>query len=324
MPTSRQTVNTNFMLVPAAAGQPEIYLGAVLIDLQLNKDSEGAFRIYMQLADKRKPFAFPLEVYLDVLRFFFVRPWTHFVPGVPQITRALILDEVGYLLQAVGRVIEAQGPKERAVRIFVEAEMWTDAARSATRLCEYYLYSDFLQEALECGRNAVKCADKSGDISQQVYARIKLANAFKEAGELDLAGAYYLEALKLGSVTDFSLYLYGEYLFVANRRGEAKRVLEQVIATGRPHSQCMAKVLHSLIISGPNNDPVLREMEATGVVDELPRFLLWMGQEYYGRSNTPAARHLYERARDVAIKTGLALFARKAQEELDKLPPIAQ
>lgn len=298
---------------------PTAFLGAVLIELEVNRDAEAAFRIYQQMADKQKEFSFPLETYLKVLKLFFRRPWSCFMPGnLSRVSKALLLEEVGYLLKALGQVQEAFYPKERAVRMLTKAKMWAEAARASARLSELYLYCDRIDDAIHESDRAVECAEKSGEQSQRIFGRVKQANALKEAGGIPNAQPRYDEAQQIGQLIDFSWYLYAEFLWTADRVEEAKRELLRLLGSdGRQHTKALAWILLGAIEENENLvEEGLRLLRESGVIDELPRGLYLAARFYRSIGNLDTCRGLAINAEAVARRAGMTLWVRKAQAEL--------
>jgi tetratricopeptide (TPR) repeat protein len=101
----------------------------------------------------------------------------------PRIT-ARVMCQTGYCLRALGRLSESAKWLESATNAHEKLEDWRSAAVDAGLLNIVYILTGELDKALDCGENAVRLADQSDDILQQVMRRAILADTLIQRGEI--------------------------------------------------------------------------------------------------------------------------------------------
>lgn len=121
---------------------------------------------------------------LAALACFFEEPWSKPAPTLLEKDKPAVLNWAGFRLRALGRLTEAAEPTKAAVAGVVEKKDWRNAASGAGTLSELHLTLGDVKKALDCARQSVDYADKSGDEFQRLVRRCNWANALHQAGEL--------------------------------------------------------------------------------------------------------------------------------------------
>jgi tetratricopeptide (TPR) repeat protein len=133
---------------------------------------------------------------LAALTGFFDPPWQQLVPILDESEKAFILNGVGYTLQALGRLVEAEQPMVAALNTCILRKSWTTAAVAASNLSVLHLTLGNLRLALTYGQQSVDLADKGGDVFNQLDHRTVLADALSKAGQFLEAETYFRDALE--------------------------------------------------------------------------------------------------------------------------------
>jgi tetratricopeptide (TPR) repeat protein len=137
---------------------------------------------------------------LAALAGFFKSPWKQLVSGISDHDQALILNQVGLYLRALGRLREVAQPMEASLDAYIAKENWEYAATTASNLSELYLTLGEVRRAVEWARKSVVLADKSGDAFRKEVNRITLADALHQTGgsnETTEAWTLFREAEKM-------------------------------------------------------------------------------------------------------------------------------
>ena len=125
---------------------------------------------------------------------FFVRPWAEVVAGLSDDVKAWLLNEAGFELRALGRLMEAVQPIEAALRLRKSQASWANAARNAGNISELSLTLGDVARAVTSGEESVELADKSGDTFLRMITRTKVAEALHFAGRWEDAAKAFREA----------------------------------------------------------------------------------------------------------------------------------
>lgn len=133
---------------------------------------------------------------LAALTNFFSQIWKHPVSNLGEDSKAFILNEVGFDLQALGRLLEAIQPLKACLEAYTLNSAWEQAAIGAGNLSNIYLTIGDLPQALIYAQRRVELADKSGDPFQQTNSRTTLASTLHNAGRLSEADSAFREAEK--------------------------------------------------------------------------------------------------------------------------------
>lgn len=131
---------------------------------------------------------------LATLSGFFEIPWEQPVTGLADTLKGFVLSEAGFDLHTLGRLHEAAHPMQAGFELYIGREKWGDAAivgRNSAQLC---LDIGDLPQALKLAQQSVELADRSGDEFERMGARVVLADAFHQAGDIKEAAAAFNEA----------------------------------------------------------------------------------------------------------------------------------
>jgi hypothetical protein len=135
--------------------------------------------------------------WLAVLSNFFDEPWEKPSSNLKESDIAVVLNNTGAGLRALGRLREAAKPMWAALQNHIKQKNWKEAARDAGNLSELYLTLGDVPKAVAYARQSVDFADRSGDWQQEIAQRTTLANAQHQAGELAAAEQLFQEAESL-------------------------------------------------------------------------------------------------------------------------------
>ncbi|MHC4174040.1 MAG: TIR domain-containing protein, partial [Planctomycetota bacterium] len=115
---------------------------------------------------------------------FLEKPWSRPASGLTEREKALVLNISGFELRALGRLKEATEPIKVGMQLQVEQEDWQNVSIAAGNLSELYLTLGKVNEAVDYARQAVKFAERSGEMYNRVGARTTFANALHQKGEI--------------------------------------------------------------------------------------------------------------------------------------------
>ena len=134
---------------------------------------------------------------IATLRSFFTKSWRQPVSSIDVVSKALVSSDVGFDLQAMGRLNEATEPLQVAVEIRVSQEDWKNAAISAENLSRLYLMIGDMRKSLLFAKKCVETANKSGDIFQRTNRMAMLAYINYQTGRMEKAKKLFREAENL-------------------------------------------------------------------------------------------------------------------------------
>jgi tetratricopeptide (TPR) repeat protein len=131
---------------------------------------------------------------LSLLANFFDTPWIRPGPGLSTASRASVFEQVGYVLGALGRFGDAEGPLRAATELYVGSENWELAARTYGHLSIHKSKLGDLQAAVAAAQQATAYADRSGVWFQRLLSRTKLALGLHLSGDAAAAIRIFSEA----------------------------------------------------------------------------------------------------------------------------------
>lgn len=179
---------------------------------------------------------------LAALSGFFHLPWIIPVEELSENAKDHVLGEVGYCLQAAGRIAEAVQPIQVALESRIAHKDLENASRNANNLSDVYSIIGNLEQALYYAEKSVRLADDSGNKSLSIVQLTTLANTLKSKGCMDDAMAAFRKAelmqRKIDRKTPFLYSLQGfqycdlllnqkKYQAVLTRAGQAIKVAKQ-------------------------------------------------------------------------------------------------
>ncbi|HEX5715238.1 MAG TPA: toll/interleukin-1 receptor domain-containing protein [Thermoanaerobaculia bacterium] len=131
---------------------------------------------------------------LSALSGFFDRPWDQPSTSLTSADQALLLNEAGFELRAVGRLAEAVQPMEAGLGQCMATENWKTAAITAGNLSELTLTLGEVERAVAFGKQSVDLADRMGGAFQRMGKRTTLADALHQAGRWEESAEAFREA----------------------------------------------------------------------------------------------------------------------------------
>lgn len=124
---------------------------------------------------------------LGAVACFFETPWRRVTAGLDAPAQAWLLNQAAFRLRALGRLTEAVEPMRAALEMLVVQEDWKGAATGAGNLSELTLTLgklDGASGARHHAEQAVRCAERSGDISTRMIMLTTHADALHQAGHV--------------------------------------------------------------------------------------------------------------------------------------------
>ncbi|HRI72243.1 MAG TPA: hypothetical protein PK156_48750, partial [Polyangium sp.] len=124
-------------------------------------------------------------------------PWEHLAQGLSESAQAVVLNEAGFALRALGRLREATTLLRVGLEHDIAMEEWENAAIASSNLSDVLKSRGLLRDALESARHSVEMADKSNDDEQRIDKRTTLADVQHLMGWRDEALASFEEAERM-------------------------------------------------------------------------------------------------------------------------------
>lgn len=124
---------------------------------------------------------------LALISNFFIKRWKKPVDDLTNDTKIFILGSSGFCLRAIGRLDEAIQPMLAGLGSCIEAEAWSDAARSAQNLSELYLILGNITEAQNYAEKNIDFGSRSHEIELTISSNTTLANTLFHSGKINKA-----------------------------------------------------------------------------------------------------------------------------------------
>src|SRR6185295_16867427 len=134
---------------------------------------------------------------LGAVACFFDPPWSRVSSALSEAAQAWLLNEAGFRLRALGRLIEALEPMRAVLGRDEAEEAWKEAAISASNLSELELTLGEVAQAEEDAARSVSFADRSGDGFQKLARRTTHADALHQAGRGPESRALFAKAERM-------------------------------------------------------------------------------------------------------------------------------
>jgi tetratricopeptide (TPR) repeat protein len=174
---------------------------------------------------------------LGAVSCFFEELWSRPAEGLKDSDKALVLNQAGFALRAVGRLREAAEPIRAGMELSVKQKDWKGVAPNAGNLSELYLTVGEVVKAVEFADRSVEYADRSGDAFQKMSKRTTLGDALHQAGQVERAKELFEEAEQMqkeeqaGYPFLYSLqgYQYCDLLLSLGRVDEVKERASQTL-----------------------------------------------------------------------------------------------
>lgn len=125
---------------------------------------------------------------------FFDAAWSRVSQRLPEVERALVLNQASSCLRALGRLTESLEPTRASLETVVEQKNWKDAAAGAINLSELELELGEVALAVGDALRSVTYADSSGNSFQRLATRATHADALHQGGDFDEALERFREA----------------------------------------------------------------------------------------------------------------------------------
>jgi tetratricopeptide (TPR) repeat protein len=195
---------------------------------------------------------------LTALAGFFDPPWQRPVTGLSDVAQAFILNEAGYSLGALGRLIEAIQPMQASLEARRSLEHWGAAAISAQNLSELHLTIGEMAQALSYAERGIEFANKSGkslylmsnraalaDILNQQGRLLESQEAFREAEQIQKEGQPELPILY-----SFAGFQYCDLLLEQKNYQEVQRRTPQTLQWARQYGGGLLSIALDLLSLG--------------------------------------------------------------------------
>lgn len=132
---------------------------------------------------------------LSAVAAFFVLPqWRKVSSNLSRGSQAWFLGEAATRLRALGFLADALHPIRAGLVMRIQQKKWKSAAQMAGILSELEVTLGRLMEAVNVARQAIVCADKSGDQFFRMASCCKLADALHQLGSRKEAGEIFNQA----------------------------------------------------------------------------------------------------------------------------------
>jgi tetratricopeptide (TPR) repeat protein len=131
---------------------------------------------------------------LAILANFFIQPWYLPVDGLTEDDKSFVLNNAGFVLSALGRLVEAVQAIQASLEVRISKGYWVGAAISADNLSRLYLTTGDLRQALKYAQDSIKFVDRSSDAFLQATIRTTQATILHQAGQLLEADAEFHKA----------------------------------------------------------------------------------------------------------------------------------
>jgi len=120
--------------------------------------------------------------------------WFRPIDALRDVDKALVLNETGFHLRALGKLSEAVPPLEAGLQADISRNDVYNAAISSNNLSELQLDRGDLAEARIKAEQAVALADKSENSFMRLYSRTTLADVLFQSGQFESARSLFEEA----------------------------------------------------------------------------------------------------------------------------------
>lgn len=282
---------------------------------------------------------------LSVLSGFFDPPWHQPVPTLRGSDKSFILHQAGYILRALGRLVEAAQSMQASLVAFNAQENWESAARSANNLNQLYLTIGDVEQALNYARQSVELSDRSGDAFMRMVSRTTFANTLQWADHLAEAEAAFREGEEmqkqmphivpmLASIMGFTfcelLLSQDKYQEVLSRASQTIKIAQQNnwlldialdnLSLGRAHLlQSLREPNHPYTEAADYLNRAIDGMRQAGDQTDIPRGLLARAEFYRITGSLDKAQKDLDEAFSIATRGGMGLFEADCHLEYARL-----
>jgi tetratricopeptide (TPR) repeat protein len=131
---------------------------------------------------------------LTALSGLFDRLWDQPAAELEPGDQAFVLNEAGYDLRALGRLVEARAPMQASLERQKQRQEWKSAAVAASNLAELLLALGHVELAIEQAEESVALADRSDDAFAVMACRTTLADVLHHSGRPRESAVIFEEA----------------------------------------------------------------------------------------------------------------------------------
>jgi tetratricopeptide (TPR) repeat protein len=282
---------------------------------------------------------------LAILAGFFDVLWLQPVPALNEQFKGYILNEAGYDLRSLGRLLEAVQPMQASLTNYIAQKDLTNASAVAGNLSEVYRTIGDLPTALSCSRQGVKFADESADEFQPLNQRVKLASVLHKIGEMSEARALFQEAEEMQKRYQSNYrYLYSLrsflYCGLLLDEGQIKEVQERAawtvevakkvnwlfdialdhLSLGRSYLlQDRREATGDLDLAADYMNRAVDGLRQAGALDYLPQALLARAELCRSKGEFDRARADLNEAMIIATRGGMGLYQADCHLEYARL-----
>jgi tetratricopeptide (TPR) repeat protein len=282
---------------------------------------------------------------LAALSGFFAEPWTRPVDALNEAAKGFVLNQAEYDLRALGRLAEAAQPMRAALKIRISQEDWENAAINASNLSELHLARGAVAEAVGAARQSVDLADRSGDAFGRLVNRATLADALRQAGDLEEAADLFREAEAMQKEDEpqypllYSVrgFQYCDLLLGRGEHAAARQRAGKTLEWVTEHQLLLDIALDTLTLGraalaraaarGPDGfkeaerrlDDAVEGLRRAGEQHHIPRGLLARAALWRCMENSAKARRDLDEALTIATRCGMRLFEADAHLEYARL-----
>ena len=221
---------------------------------------------------------------LSMLSNFFEEEWHQSRTALSVAARALILNNAGYDLMALGRLKDAVEPMEQALGL--AGEDFGDSAMTATNLAELHTRIGNLERALGLAEKAVELADSSEDEIMQFASFAVVGRELHLLGRFEEAASYFAEAeARQHQMAPDSAVLYGipgtyycEFLLDVGKYDEVERRSTVLLEFAKEHNLLILIGINNVLLGLVYLRGNLKNTQAVEASDLLSDGVKWLRQ----------------------------------------------
>jgi tetratricopeptide (TPR) repeat protein len=282
---------------------------------------------------------------LVILTVFFDSPWTYPASVFNDADKAFILGEAGFILRALGRLVEATQLTQSSMNICILQKDWGNAGATAGNLSELYAVIGDLSQALRYAEESVKLAVQSNDDFGLLLNKTVLADTLFHLGRLSESEATIREAeqMQKGIQPNFPLlyalqgFQYCSLLLHQGKYQEVQARAAQTLNWSNLYGSLLSVALDFLSLGLAYLLKALREpsgdflpaanyltravdgLRQAGTMHHLPRGLLARAWLRRSKGEFDRARVDLDEAMSIASRGGMALYQADCHLEYARL-----
>lgn len=341
---------TNAKELPDTLEEMAPLLAAVIHGCRAGKYQETHDEIYFKRIRRKNEYFTvnnlgAISIELSIVSNFFEQVWSKPANDLEENDRAVLLNNAGYCLRALGRLIDATQPIQTALEIGIKQKYWENASIRAGNLSELYLIIGDVNQALAYAEQSVQLADRSEDEFQRMGKRARLGTALHQAGNLKKAHSVFIEAEELQKKreSEYSLlyslqgFLYCDLLLSEGNYSEVEWRANITIEIAKRNNwlldigldnlslglayllQSQGELNHSINESLTYLNRAVDGLRQAGTQHELPRGLLARTEYYRVIGNMQRAQRDLDEAFIISTRGGMGLHLADCHLEYARL-----